>query len=429
MARKVFLSFLGTNYYIKTRYYIDESCKQDSKTTHFVQETTIDETCKNWSSDDKIFIFLTKDAEEKNWNSPAQKNHTKNKYTGLEKILKNLHISAQVEPIKNIPEGFSEQEIWEIFTIIINKLQKDDELYIDITHAFRFLPMLMVVLLNYAKVVFNIQVKHIYYGAFEKLGPSYKVEQINENERFAPIIDLVSFSDLQDWTFAANSFIKYGNVEPLKELSHYNLSDLNSYFKQIFNVRGDKIIKANKISTIKKLLKNNDLNEAQPFKILKSKISNRISNLKENSINNGFYAVQFCIEHDLTQQGMTLLEEFVITKVLEDVGLKNKYKSYRYRNAITKTLQKKNKSEIDIKILLQQRDQNDEKKTEIFKGIIDKVFDLKYKENITKIFSEFSEIGRNDINHAGFRDSPKDITELKKLLSNSFNKIKQLFNL
>lgn len=229
MARKVFLSFLGTNRYIKTKYYLNEECKKTSQLTHFVQETTIGKTCLNWSSNDKVFIFLTEDAKTKNWESPAQKNNPKGQYTGLAEILEALNLNPKVQVI-DIPDGFSEEEIWNIFVIIFRKLKDDDELYIDITHAFRFFPLLMIVIFNYAKVVLNITVKHIYYGAFEKLGPAYMVENdISEEERYAPILDLASFSELQEWSNAANSFVKFGSSELITELTKKEISPILKY--------------------------------------------------------------------------------------------------------------------------------------------------------------------------------------------------------
>jgi len=66
--------------------------------------------------------------------------------------------------IKEIPDGKDTDEIWEIFDIIYNALEEDDNIYIDITHSFRYLPMLLLVLLNYAKYLKNIKIKQITYG-------------------------------------------------------------------------------------------------------------------------------------------------------------------------------------------------------------------------------------------------------------------------
>ena len=62
----------------------------------------------------------------------------------------------------HIPEGKSTEEMWELFEVIYSQLQEGDELYLDITNSFRYLPMLLVVLVNYAKMLKNVTVKAIF---------------------------------------------------------------------------------------------------------------------------------------------------------------------------------------------------------------------------------------------------------------------------
>lgn len=88
------------------------------------------------------------------------------KYTGLKTVLHNMELPFEPQAIK-IPDGKDEDEMWEIFSTIFSQLQENDELYIDLTHSFRYLPMLLLVLSNYAKFFENISVNHISYGNFE----------------------------------------------------------------------------------------------------------------------------------------------------------------------------------------------------------------------------------------------------------------------
>lgn len=62
MARKVFISFLGTNNYVECIYDIDGHL---SKPVKYVQEALVSEICKDWKGSDRIFVFCTKDATEK----------------------------------------------------------------------------------------------------------------------------------------------------------------------------------------------------------------------------------------------------------------------------------------------------------------------------------------------------------------------------
>ena len=89
--------------------------------------------------------------------------------TGLEKCLSEIKLPCPVTRVE-IPEGKSEAEIWEIFNIVFGSLEREDEVVFDITHAFRSIPMLAIVILNYAKMMKKVTLSGIYYGAFEVLG-------------------------------------------------------------------------------------------------------------------------------------------------------------------------------------------------------------------------------------------------------------------
>src|SRR5690606_12368407 len=138
------------------------------------------------------------------------------------KHFKNLKLESSKHLRKVlIPDGISESEIWGIFQIVFDQLQNKDEIIYDVTHSFRSLPMLGIVLLQYAKFLKNINVRGIFYGAFEKLGNPSEIEKNYPipSERKVPLLNLTSFSLLQDWTIAGNNFLKLGNAEVLEKIS------------------------------------------------------------------------------------------------------------------------------------------------------------------------------------------------------------------
>ncbi len=49
----------------------------------------------------------------------------------------------------NIPNGSNEQEQWEIFKIVTNSLESNEEVYFDITHGFRTIPLLTFLAASY----------------------------------------------------------------------------------------------------------------------------------------------------------------------------------------------------------------------------------------------------------------------------------------
>lgn len=71
MARKVFISFLGSNNYLET-YYSFEG-KKSEHPVRFIQEDLVKRLCNEWTKDDRILIFCTDDSKTKNWHyAPKQ---------------------------------------------------------------------------------------------------------------------------------------------------------------------------------------------------------------------------------------------------------------------------------------------------------------------------------------------------------------------
>ena len=106
-------------------------------------------------------------------------------------------------------EKDKKSEVWENFEKLlgIKKYIKDgDELYLDITHGFRYLPILNIFLLESLKALYpdNFQIKAILYGMFAG----------DESE----IINFKIFLDLLEWIKAVNNFKKYADGWHLAKL-------------------------------------------------------------------------------------------------------------------------------------------------------------------------------------------------------------------
>ena len=166
MSRRVFLSVLGVAFYETCRYRKDDFTGSE---TLFVQKSLIEylQQQENWGGDsDLVLMLLTDLARKNNWDKNLKtrfcaKLQKEVAYQGLEKILLDMNLSYQDIAI---PDGKDSDQMWEIFEVIFDKLQEGDELYLDITNSFRYLPMLLVVLVNYAKLLKNVKVKAIFYG-------------------------------------------------------------------------------------------------------------------------------------------------------------------------------------------------------------------------------------------------------------------------
>ena len=210
MARKVFISFLGTTPYIECHYQDGES-----PAVRFVQEALIRNTCKKWQPTDRILIFCTQEAEKKNWLDGGQPRAVTDKERqGLQTRLKELQqhgLKASVEMVP-IKEGYSEEDVWNIFSTVYDHLEPEDQIYFDVTHAFRSIPIFSVVLFNFSKFMKDTRIVSIKYGAFEALGNPAEVIKMPLEIRIAPVLDLTNIARLQEYNQLASDLAYYGKV-------------------------------------------------------------------------------------------------------------------------------------------------------------------------------------------------------------------------
>ncbi|MFA0746189.1 TIGR02221 family CRISPR-associated protein, partial [Fervidibacter sp.] len=105
-------------------------------------------------------------------------------------------LGEQVEFVE-IPEGRSEQELWEIFDRVASVVSEGDTILLDITHAFRSIPMVVFAVAAYLRRTKSVTIEHIVYGAFEA----------RDGNNRAPIFDLTPLLDLLDWISGADFFL------------------------------------------------------------------------------------------------------------------------------------------------------------------------------------------------------------------------------
>ena len=73
---------------------------------------------------DRMIVFLTGEAE-RNWYQP---------------LLEELPPDVAAEPVRDIPLGKKDTELWEIFNRICTAVPPEEEVVFDITHGFRSSP-------------------------------------------------------------------------------------------------------------------------------------------------------------------------------------------------------------------------------------------------------------------------------------------------
>ena len=149
--KKHFIATLGVGSYGLTQYRTFEKDGDRTYETRFIQDALLQ--FLDFENIDRITIFVTDKAKTKNWDDTEQ--------PGLESILKNHYPKCKIECLR-IPDGNSEQEIWQIFNTIFQSIDQGDELYFDVTHGFRSLPILILAILQYSKIFLLTCNSHIF---------------------------------------------------------------------------------------------------------------------------------------------------------------------------------------------------------------------------------------------------------------------------
>ena len=461
--RKVFIGFLGAGSYTVCNYYFDSVEDRICNVRH-VQEAIVRHECQGWTENDRILIFLTKDAKDNNWEDgefdardrdyntipPIEIEPGKKNKWGLRHQLikaakgigndedestavdKKIFPESIITPISLDCEGFSEAEIWHIFSRINENIQDEDEIYFDFTSGFRSLPMLGMVLLTYLKNTKNVTIGQIYYGAFEKMGPAVKVKTMPVDDRNAPVLRLKSFSDIMDFSTAAGIFGKYGNglmlVDKItdwtksiraQKLSPHNgensilksldelRSALNRLTLDLQTCRGMDVVEAGIFDTKNKWFGNYSNASNNPeYKALSPILDLiRIKFEKFNpkrDVRNGFVAAEWCCDNSMYQQSVTFLQETIVTYGAVEIGLK--YDIFSHRKLVEKYLLKNRDSygnekgwEDYLDELAESGNLVDEKEV-----ICKRMSSI--PEKLCDVYDSLTSL-RNDLNHCGFLTS------------------------
>ncbi len=129
-----------------------------------------------------------------------------------------------------IDYGLNEAELWNNFDVIMrmgDNLKEGDEIYLDITHSFRSIPLfnyLMLDLIKILKLNKDFKLSGLFYGM---------LDIVNELG-YAPIVDLSPFYNITLWARGAYNFINYGNGYVLADL--INDENISSSIRNISDI-------------------------------------------------------------------------------------------------------------------------------------------------------------------------------------------------
>ena len=410
--RRVFISILGTNKYQPCIYGKDDFT---GTKTRFIQEATLDllKARSEWSADDAAYIFLTPTSRTANWQAVPVDKDGKPKgedYIGLEPTLDQMDLPFPVVPV-NISEEGDEEAIWSVFRSIYDQIHEGDRLYIDITHSFRYLPMLLLVLTNYARELKGAEVVSITYGNWEAKAD------------IKPIVDLGPLIELQDWTVAAGEFLRNGRASGLTELTKERVTPilkatkgknevasglsklvdrLTTVSQSLTTIRGKEILEGKIFKELDKYTHGLDAGLIAPMVPLIDKIKDSFGDFDtKSSVSNGFVAARWCYRMQLYQQSITILQETMKAYVAASHGYPSDEEHYTELAAKAFFFAKSNTPEEEWQLGESKSDPTDrEKRAEVVR---------QYRDGsaVRELHPLYTEIGqlRNDFNHAGFRSN------------------------
>ena len=284
--------------------------------TRYIQEASVRLFCRGWNvaQGDRVRILCTEQSFVHQWDGEGRLHECLNRLKS-ESGYANLDFSDSA--IK-MPEGRSKEEIWQIFNALFSCVSEGDEIWLDVTHGFRSIPMLVLTAVPYLRLLKKAEVKSITYGAYEAKGSDGTV----------PIFDLTDFVGLMDWTNAAGNFVRYGIFDDCKKL----MEEANAFIVKGPQEKDEEIILSKNVYNFTQGLIQNHLEDViipgvpssvfegidrlekselriTPLKPLLLQISSKLKPFEKRSYGNIFSAVRWCIEHKLLQNAFSILFE------------------------------------------------------------------------------------------------------------------------
>ena len=247
----------------------------------------------------------------------------------------------------------------DIFMDILKYLEDGDEIYFDITHMFRSIPMFAFIMLQFIETLNSkdIEMKGLYYGMFE-------AKEINaEGMKITPVVDLKYLLDLSKWINATQDFVDHGNGSKLAKLLNQdgtnpelqerlervstmlNFNFLHEFKMEIPHLRGS-MRKAEDDKGLFKYVEPSIVEMLDRFEF--ENIPKRDENLEiigsrprelDQESKSQMELSKWYFEHDNYGFGYICLEEAIITRLCELYGAdSSEINDYDYRNKLKKTI-------------------------------------------------------------------------------------------
>ncbi|HHG75101.1 MAG TPA: TIGR02221 family CRISPR-associated protein, partial [Persephonella sp.] len=179
---KVLISVLGKGNYKETTYKLGEI---EEKTDYVLS------VIKRAVNPDKIYIIGT---DQSRWDIADTR------IKEYERII--------------IPFGTNYQEFWEIFEKMASLDVENKDVYLDLTHGFRSIPLFISTVMNFFEKVKNAKIKGVYYGMYDV------------KDDIKPVVDLLPILEMNSWVEGFTIFKEYGDSRKIGKLIQDKYDDL-----------------------------------------------------------------------------------------------------------------------------------------------------------------------------------------------------------
>lgn len=333
-----------------------------------------------------------------------------------------------------IPEGRSEAELWEIFDRVADSVEEKERVILDVTHAFRSIPLIVYAAAAYLRCTKKVTVERIIYGAYEAREPFRTPPQPEDR---APVFDLTPLLELVDWTNGAEALLKRGEASFIADRmieTHQTLRRTGTDKPERLKTLGEKLQELSRslhLSRVREVMSTTNelvplLKEARdefqkwakPFALIAEQIKHefellafpKADELNLDNLEKQLKLVEYYLGKGLIVQGITLAREWVVSYVVFCSGK---------RNWLKVNVRKEAEEVLGAGISRKDRESHD--------SLPEWFTRLPQSTELVRLWNRLSDL-RNDLAHCAMRENARTIDTIEKETKDIPEKLRELLN-
>jgi hypothetical protein len=399
--RKLIIAFLNAAETAELAYYNHNGVRTtDAEATPV--EALVELINQDYSAEDVLLLFTTADAKS----APVCK-RLKAKFVG--------GVFSFV-----IPQGKTEAEIVEICEIMQAQIETKDHITLLASSHFPLLLPRLLPFLSFCKFSKTVRLGEVLLAS-DVAGSKEKT-----------FLSLDASDKLQAWVSAADIFLKDGSSSHLQILMHRIAPTVAEQFAEfalaITTVRGTQICYEFDFTSFKAGLKALAEQEPRPeIRFIIDKIAKKYEPFMNKKTANGIYAVLWCLQHDMVQQGYTFLQETLMSYLLDQVlgvDAAEVRNIFSVREIANEALKGKSYTELNFQM-------SSPKYRNTPQVVVQKIRQICQWAQGSELIPLYSQISGqaglcNDMRHAGHQYSPSTGLKLKSKLESLSTKVLNL---